>query len=110
MAKHEIGIVYRNGNRLFIAVTDSLLVNCKKGIVTEVRPYTRYDVVRSISVEELCEDWELSMDQFDVAMGAYLNPTNIEIKSRPRGARRPKVDDEEYWKRHRTGRIARPKL
>lgn len=110
MAKHEIGIVYQKSGRLFIAVSDALLVNCKKGLVTEVRPTSKYDTVRSISVEDLCERWELTLEQFDVLMNSYLAPVNIETKSRPRGSRRTKSADEEYWRRHRTGRIARPKL
>jgi hypothetical protein len=110
MAKHEIGIVYKKGSRLFIAVAESLLVNCEKGLVTEVRPNSKYEAVRSISVEDLCEKWDLSLDQFDVLMTGYLSPSNTDVRSRPRGSRRDKKDDDEYWRRHRTGRIARPKL
>ena len=110
MAKHEIGIVYQKNSRYFIAVGEMTLVNCEKGLVTEVRPYTKYDTVRTISVEDLCEKWDITLDQFDVLMSAYLTPESADVKPRPRGSRRKKSSDDEYWRRHRTGRIARPKL
>jgi len=111
MAGFEIGVVYKKGPRYFIAVSDALLVNGNKGLVSEVRPYgANYDTVRSISVEDICDHWDISLDQFDVLMSAYLTPPETEVKARPRGSRRKKDDDDEYWRRHRTGRIARPKL
>lgn len=110
MAKHEIGLVYRKGTKFFIAVSESLLVNGNKGLVTEVRPHNKYDLVRSMTVEELCDEWELNLAQFDALMGGYLSPSDVEVKSRPRGSRRAKSEDDEFWKRHRTGRIARPTL
>jgi len=111
MPGFEIGVVYRKEARHFIAVSDVLLVCCAKGLVTEVKPYGKsYSAVRSISVEELCDRWDLSLEQFDILMAGYLTPPQTTVKARPRGERRKRVDDDEYWRRHRTGRIARPKL
>lgn len=111
MPEFEIGVVYRKETRHFIAVSDVLLVSCAKGLVTEVKPYGKsYSAVRSISVEALCDRWDISLDQFDLLMDGYLTPPQTSIKPRPRGERRKKGDDDEYWQRHRTGRISRPKL
>lgn len=111
MADFEIGLVYQKNSRFFIAVDTSTLVSCKGGVATTVRPYSNaYSSVRSISVEELCEKWEINLDQFDVLMSVYIKPPQDGVKARPRGTRRKKGDDDEYWRRHRTGRITRPTL
>ena len=110
MADFEIGVVYRKSSKLFIAVDPSTLVSCKGGVSTTIRPTSSYSVIRSISVEDVCEQWEISLDQFDELMSEHLAPPQTGIKARPRGTRRKKDADDEYWRRHRTGRIARPKL
>jgi hypothetical protein len=110
MANFEIGLVYRKGPNYFIAVDQSTLVCCALGETSFVRPHSGYDMVRSISVEELCEKWEIELDEFDVLMADYLKPPETDLKTRPRGSKRKKTDDDEYWRRHRTGRIARPSL
>lgn len=110
MAKHEIGLVYRRNEKFFIAVNETTLVNGEKGLVSEIRPHSKYDLVRNITVEELCEAWDVSLDQFDVLMQGYLSPADVEIKARPRGSRKNKKVDDDYWRRHRTGRITRSKL
>lgn len=110
MVNYEIGVVYSKGPRLFIAVDARTLVGCSKGKVSEIKPQSQYTVVRSISVEKLCEKWDISLREFDALMSDYMAPPQTAIKTRPRGTRRTKDDDEEYWKRHRTGRIARPQL
>jgi len=110
MVTFEIGIVYKKDSRLYIAVDSSTLVTVKKGVVTEVRPNTRYKAVRSIPVEGLCEHWGITLDRLDAAMADYFAPPQTAIKTRPRGVKLNKTEDDEYWRRHRTGRIARPKL
>ena len=71
MTTFEIGIVYKKESRLYIAVNSSTLVNAKNCLVTEVRPHTKYKVVRSISVENLC-------DFFD-----GHEPPNVVVKPSP---------------------------
>ena len=110
MADFEIGVVYKKNGRFFIAVDPSTLVSCKGGKAVSLRPNTQYSVVRSISVEALCEHWDITLELFDVLMADRLGPPKVMVKTRPRGSRRKKDDDDEYWRRHRTGRIARPKL
>jgi len=110
MAEFEIGVVYQKDTRYFIAVDDRTLVTCKNGSLMSVRPHTDYHLVRSISVEDLCVHWGVDLDTFDRLMEGQLAPPQTEIKTRPRGSRRKRSDDDEYWRRHRTGRIARPTL
>lgn len=110
MANFEIGLVYRKGPRFFIAVSPTTLVSCQDGIKEQIQPRDGYDMVRSISVEELCLKWEIELYEFDALMSAYLKPPETTLKTRPRGTKRRKTDDDEYWRRHRTGRIAKPSL
>ena len=110
MASYEIGVVYQRGSRYFIAVDDKTLVCCAGGDVSKVQPTTQYQLVRSISVEKLCEEWGIELDTFDFLMADYLAPPQDTVKTRPRGSRIKKDEAEDYWKRHRTGRIAKPSL
>jgi hypothetical protein len=109
MVEFEIGLVYQKGNRLFIAIDPSTLVSFRGGAAAKIRPNTQYGAVRSCSVEKLCEQWEITLDEFDAEMSQYLFPQQT-TKTRPRGQRRTKGKERDYWRRHRTGRIARPKL
>jgi hypothetical protein len=110
MAEFEIGLVYQKDRKYYIAVDERTLVSCKDGELVSVRPSSHYASVRSISVEELCEKWEIDLERFDVLMDGFIRPPETELKTRPRGSKRRKNDDEDYWKRHRTGRIVRPSL
>ena len=110
MSNFEIGVVYHKDLRHFIAVDNKTLVCCEGGEAVETRPITKYDVIRTISVEDLCAHWKITLARFDELMSAYLTPPQDTVKSRPRGNRSKKGEDEEYWRRHRTGRIARPAL
>lgn len=110
MGLFEIGLVYRKGPQVFIAVDERTLITCKDGREVEVRPTTKYDVVRSMSVEEISDHWGVTLDEFDRLVGKHLGPPAGAVKSRPRGTRRKTEDEDDYWKRTRTGRIARPRL
>ena len=101
----EIGVVYRKGTRNFLAVSADTLITFKDGERQEVRPQVKYDLVRSISVEELCRRWEISLADLDVATSSYLAPVT-ELKTRPRGSRRSRVADEFTWRNLRTMRLA----
>jgi len=106
-ASFEVGVVYRKGSRHFLAVSESTLITFKNGRVHEVKPYARYEVVRSISVEELCSRWGISLDGLDEVTSKYLAPSAEGIKPRPRGSRRRRAADEWAWRDLRTIRIAK---
>lgn len=110
MASYEIGLVYQKGSKYFIAVGEKSLVSYHGGVKLTIQPHSQYNTVRSISVEKLCEIWGIELEEFDLLMAEHLTPPQESLKTRPRGSRRKKTDDEDYWKRHRTGRIARPQL
>lgn len=104
----EIGLVYQRGKRYFIAVDDKVIVGCRDGRTFKIRPTTTYRLVRSISVEKLCEHWGVELERFDELMAEYLHPRKDLVKTRPRGSKRVAASEDEYWRRQRTGRITRP--
>jgi hypothetical protein len=109
MAEFEIGIIYQKGNRLFIASSPSTLLGYKRDSVVRVRPHSFYRPVRSASVEDICRNWKIDLDEFDCLMTEHMEQPQM-VKTRPRGQRKKASDEEDYWRRHRTGRIARPRL
>jgi hypothetical protein len=63
----EIGVVYKNYGRYFIAVSDTLLVSCKNGEFFEIRPYIQsaYKAQRDLDVVSICNNWKVSLEQID---------------------------------------------
>jgi hypothetical protein len=106
MSQFEIGVVYRKNSRLFLAVSDKTLMTFKDKKVSEVKPYAKYEVVRGISVEELCSRWGVTLDELDKATSKYLAPSTEGIKPRPRGTRRKRAADEQAWRSLRMIRLA----
>lgn len=105
----EIGVVYRKSNKLFLAVDERTLLTFKDGAPQEVKPNARYEVVRSISVEELCRLWGVALDDLDVQTAKYLAPSMEGLKTRPRGSRRRRSVDEHAWKNLRMIRLVAPR-
>ncbi len=70
----EIGMVYRKNSRLHLAVDHHTLITVQRGKFSEVRPYVKYEAIRNISVDELCQRWKVAVDQLDVATSRYLSP------------------------------------
>ncbi len=101
----EIGVVYRKNSRYYLAVSERMLITFKSGQLQEIRPYARYDVVRSISVEELCGKWGITLDHLDEVTARYLAPSAEGVKPRPRGSRRQRAADELAWRCLRTIRL-----
>jgi hypothetical protein len=101
----EIGVVYRKNGRLHLAVNHKTLITYRNETFSEVRPYQRYDVVRGISVEELCKQWGLELDELDRATAVYLTPSTEGLKTRPRGSRRRRAADQDAWRQLRTIRL-----
>lgn len=102
----EIGVVYRKNGRLYLAVSERDLITFKNGRVVEVKPYNKYEVVRSISVDELCKRWGITIEQLDRETAKFLAPSPEGIKPRPRGSRRQRVADEYAWKTLRLIKVA----
>jgi hypothetical protein len=105
MTAFEIGVVYRKGGRLFLAVAERTLVTFKDGEPQEVRPQARYEMVRSISCEDLCQRWGITLDRLDQVTAKYLAPATEGLKTRPRGSRRPRIADETAWRDMRLIRL-----
>lgn len=108
MQSFEVGIVYQKGHLFFIAVSPSALVTFKNGETVEVRPHTTYDMVRSISVEALCERWGITLEKLDEMTAQYLPVPQDSVKPAPRGSRRLRKNDESVWREIRSGRLPRP--
>ncbi|MGE0708029.1 MAG: hypothetical protein AB7N76_17535 [Planctomycetota bacterium] len=102
---YEIGVVYRKGKQLFLAVTNRLLITYKDAALQEVKPQARYDVVRGLSVEELCGEWGIPLSELDETTYRYLAPSREGLKTRPRGTRRKAAADEDSWRQLRTIRL-----
>jgi hypothetical protein len=103
--RFEIGVVYKKGSRYCLAVSENTLITFKDGKLQEVRPYAKYDVVRSISVETLCKLWGVSLETLDKQTSKYLAPSNEGIRPRPRGSRRRAAADEALWRNLRLTRL-----
>lgn len=105
-AVFEIGVVYRKNSKFFLAVTNRTLITFKNGELQEVRPHAKYEVVRSISCEELCQRWGITLRELDTITAGYLAPSTEGLKTRPRGSRRRRAADEMAWRKLRLVRLA----
>lgn len=97
---YEIGVVYKKNSRLYLAVNDRELISFKHGKLQEVRPYVKYDVVRQISVTDLCKRWGIHPDRLDEATSRFLSPSEEGIKARPRALRQNRANIDHSWKVH----------
>ena len=102
----EIGVVYRKNSRLYLAVSERNLITFRSGRMLEVKPYAKYEVVRSIPVDELCARWGITIEHLDKSTAHYLAPSPEGIKPRPRGSRRQRIADEFAWKSLRLIKVA----
>jgi hypothetical protein len=105
MTLFEIGVVYRKQGRMFLAVSENTLVSFKNGEMQEVRPHARYDAVRSVSCEDLCAQWGITIDRLDEITARFLAPSTEGVKPRPRGSRRERAADDQAWREMRTIRL-----
>lgn len=95
--KYEVGNIYRNNGCYYIAVGHQELLSLKNGEVVHRKPYTQYDYVRTMTVEQLCQEWGINLDTLDRLMAPHVMPkTN---KTRPPGNRRRslKMATDEYY-------------
>lgn len=107
MGDFEIGVVYEKNKKYFVAVTQATVVTCKGGKDSKIKPSSTYTAIRSLTVQELCKHWGITLAQLDTMMSKYLSPPQSSLKTRPRGQRKRGKEEEEFWHNHRTGRVVR---
>ena len=103
---YEIGVVYKKNSRFYLAVNDRELVSFKNQELIEVRPYIKYDVVRHMTVDDLCKCWEITTQILDRGSKPYFSPSADGIKPRVGGARASRSQEDTSWKVYRTIRMA----
>lgn len=102
-ALFEVGVVYRDRACWYLAVSERLLITFRNGVLHEVRPRARYDVVRAASVEELCVKWAIPLQRFDAMVLLYLAPSRT--REPGGGGRRRRAVEDEVWRSRRTVRL-----
>ncbi|MCA8923395.1 MAG: hypothetical protein KDD82_16380 [Planctomycetes bacterium] len=107
MSKYEVGVVYTRGGCYLLAVSTDTLITFEDGEPREAKPSKRgVEAVRSLSVEQLCTRWGVTLDALDKATAKYLAPSIEGIQPRPRGSRRRRAAADEFaWKEMRTIRL-----
>ena len=102
----EVGVIYKRGAKLFLAIANDRLLTFVHGKAVESRPKVAYIVARATSVDELCSSWGISSLMLDAATMRFLAPSQEGIKTQPRGSRRHKLDEEQLWQNIRTVRLS----
>lgn len=110
----EIGVIYRNKQtcRLFLAVSEKLLLTIKNGEGVVVRPYApeSYSQVRSIAVEELALRWKVTIQQMDEIVSQHLKVVTSKVRTAPRGStkslRLAQDKKDQEWRDRRTVRFS----
>ena len=88
---YEIGMTYVKSSKVYLAVSDVLLVTWKNGGLVEIKPYSKYDIAREITVKQICRKWKITVEQLDEETRGYFTPYNCK-DSRPSGKRRQPSD------------------
>lgn len=112
--KFEIGVVYKSQfERCYLAVDKRLLITFVFDLILEVDdPVNKFSVVRTMSVEKLCHEWGIMLDQLDEMSAVYFAPTR---SNRAKRRLPDKFSSKErysqdminiLWAKHRTHRIA----
>jgi len=91
--KFEIGVVYANSRgRKHLAISPAKLLFCKESSPVVYEPGSGCSVCRETSVEDLCKEWGVTLEEFDTLCGQYLAPAPP-TRTRPRGSRRTTKDE-----------------
>ena len=110
----EIGVVYRSQtSRYYLAVDKHSLVTFVHDVILEVDdPVTKFSVVRTMSVEKLCNEWDITMGRLDEMSAIYFAPHR---SNRAKRRLPDKFSSKEHysqdminilWAKHRTHRVA----
>lgn len=83
MPQFEIGMVYRKNSRLHLAVSHHLLFTVERGKFKTIKPYVKYEPLRHITVEELCQRWKIDTKTLDAISEHFLKrpPTDPRRRS-----------------------------
>jgi len=84
---YEIGVTYLKASKVYLAVSDVMLVTWKDGKLKEIVPYSKYGTARDVSTIELCNRWGIGLETLDEATKVYFTP-NVCRDSIPTGRRR----------------------
>ena len=109
----EIGVVYRSlSERYYLAVDKQCLVTFVHDVILEVEePINKFSVVRTMSVEKLCDEWRITMNKLDEMSAIYFAPAR---SNRAKRRLPDKFSSKEHssqdmvnilWARMRTHRI-----
>jgi hypothetical protein len=71
---YEVGMTYTKNGKYFLAVADKILVTLKEGEFQEISPYSRYEPCRNLSVENLCDLWDIRVSELDALSRRYFTP------------------------------------
>ncbi len=80
MAHYEIGMVYRKGEKYFLAVGRQLILTGNDGKVRSFECNDRFERAKSVSVALLCRTWGISTAELDHITRSYLAPLPREEK------------------------------
>ena len=84
---YEIGVTYLKASKIYLAVSDVMLVTWKNGKLKEIVPYSKYEIARDISTIELCNRWCIELDTLDKVTKSYFTPSQCKDAA-PTGRRR----------------------
>lgn len=95
----EVGAVYSKNSRLYVAVSEYKLITFIKRRCKIVKPYRpiAFHVIRDISVEGLCDRWDISTDSLDRISATLLVPSPDGIKGQA-GGRIARKKDTDFWR------------
>lgn len=101
----EIGVVYKRGHQLFLAISDSILISYKRGEFVESPSSPSCLPARDTTVDDLCDSWGVSVDQIDEVMLSRMTPAAKKISRRRSTVQRSSIAEDDYWRRLRLSRI-----
>lgn len=102
----EIGMVYQQNKTFYLAIAKHKLIHFSKKIKTTY-PQTRlgFRAHPRLSVDELCQKWNLSISELDEITLQFLKPSQTGIKTAPAGSRKAVAIREFQGKQMRLARI-----
>lgn len=105
IAMYEIGVTYMDKKKIYLAIARSTLATLYKGRFKEYENIS-VKLKRYFSVDELCNEWGVTIAALDVFTAKYLSPPQSGVKASSRQTRKSKQLEVSLWKNQRTTRIA----